>query len=155
MNTLPRAITAHVFNNPNTYFSLRRHWSTLMQSDRRHELSAVHHLLYLALLGKDWRKGFTPATNPRKLANGAYEGWILFSALYRLKGDRYHDELLAPFDGLVTSEMLQSLRVFIPRVNPYHYDPTHFSNGQLPFDAYQVPERLIPKFQLEKEVDHA
>ena len=50
-----------------------------MNSDRKRDLAAEHHLLYLALLGKDWRAGFTPITNQRKLDNGAFHGWSAIS----------------------------------------------------------------------------
>ncbi|MCI0397848.1 MAG: hypothetical protein L0332_22050 [Chloroflexi bacterium] len=140
MNTLSRAITAQLFDNPETYHSLRRQWSQLMRSERRHELSAAHHLLYLALLGKDWRKGFTPVTNPRKLANGAFQGWTLFRALTLLHVPACESWLLAPFDGVVTPEMLQQVRRLVPARSPYQYRPEQFAPAAFPFDAYLVPE---------------
>ena len=59
MNTLPRALTARLFPTAESYLALRRQWRTLINSDRKHELTAPHHLLYLAACGKDWRKSFT------------------------------------------------------------------------------------------------
>ncbi len=64
MNTLSRAMTARFFPTVNDYDALRRHWSALVNSPRKHELKAEHHLLYLVLCGKDWRAAFTPITNP-------------------------------------------------------------------------------------------
>lgn len=141
MNTLSRAATAQFFPSPNSYNALRKHWSSLIHSERKHTLSAAHHLLYMALLGKDWRKGFTCASNPRKLANGAFVGWRLFWALNTLQSKYSEADLLAPFDGLVTPEMLRALRAFLPRsIWGYGLRPEQFADGVFPFDAYIDPE---------------
>ena len=141
MNTLPRAATAQFFPNPDSYNALRRHWSSLINSERRHTLSAAHHLLYLALLGKDWRKAYTCVSNPRKLANGAFTSWALFRALGILHSNMREAELLAPFDGLVTPAMLQVLRSLLPSMRMvYSLRPEQFVGGAFPFDAYIKPE---------------
>jgi len=143
MNTLARAVTAQILTDSTTYAALRKRWSDLMNSERRHELSVVHHLLYLALLGKDWRKGFTPPTNRRKLENGAFLGWALFRALNALHW-KYHEQwLLAPFEGVVTPEMLARIRAWLPVQNPYAYRPEQFADGAFPFEAYTMPEALM------------
>src|SRR5262245_18907451 len=98
MNTLPRAITAEIFENNESYAALRRYWSALMNSDRRHELSVGHHLLYLALLGRDWRRGFTPISNQRKLDNGGFGNWGPLRVIWALNRPSDEPELLAPFD---------------------------------------------------------
>ncbi len=116
-NTLPRTLTVQVLPDPNTYQNLRRHWSKLLRSPRKHELTAAHHVLYLALLGKDWRRGFTFITNRRKLDNGAYYDWGLFRAMDVLHSSTCETELLAPFEGLVTPPMLQRIRQFVPYQN--------------------------------------
>jgi hypothetical protein len=136
MNTLPRAITAQFFTDPQSYTALRQQWSRLVNSDRKHELSATHHLIYLASCGKDWRKGFTPITNPRKLANGGYYTWGLFHALAVLHYSRTDVHLLAPFEGTVTPEMLQDIRRLLPTANAYDYKPERFANSKFPFEAY-------------------
>jgi hypothetical protein len=41
----------------------------LINSDRKHELTATQYLLYLAAYGKDWRRAFTLVTNRRQLDN--------------------------------------------------------------------------------------
>jgi hypothetical protein len=139
MNTLSRAVTARFFPNSAEYYALRQHWSSLMNSARRHELTAAHHILYLALLGKDWRKAFTPVTNPRKLANGAFAGWSLFSSFRRLHSELCNEQMIAPFEGLVTVEMLNAVRRYLPAPNPYHYKPEAFSGGSFPLAAYLEP----------------
>jgi len=138
MNTLPRTITVQFLDDPQRFHSLRRHWRTLMTSPRKHELTAKHHLLYLILLGKDWRKGFTCVTNRRKLENGAFQGWIMFRALYALHWSD-PEPLLAPFDGLVTPAMLEHIRRLVPVQNVYKYQPEQFTTS-FPFDAYVVTE---------------
>ena len=149
MNTLPRAVTAQFFPTVDSYNALRRRWSALMKSDRRHTLTAAHHLLYLALLGKDWRKAFTCPTNRRKLENGAFPGWMMFRAADRLHStgragragmEQARAELLAPFDGLVTPEMLQAVCGHLPRINSYAFRPTDFAQGAFLFEAYTNSE---------------
>lgn len=136
MNTLSRAMTARIFPNIETYYALRTHWSRLVNSDRKHGLSAAHHLLYLAFLGKDWRKAFSPVTNSRKLANGGFFGWKLLKAIPSLHYQSCQDELLAPFDGLVSPEMLAKIRELIPAHIAYSWTPAQFLSGAFPSDAY-------------------
>ena len=142
MNTLSRTITSHFFTDSQSYTVLRRHWSTLINSDRRHELTAAHHLLYLAACGKDWRKAFTLARNQRKLENGAYASWALWRTLDKIHWSRDDTQLLAPFAGTLTPEMLQQLRVLLPKPNAYTYRPEQFADRSWPFDAYLVPEAI-------------
>jgi len=143
MNTLSRALTARLFPNAEAYLAPRRQWSKLINSDRKHALTAKHHLLYLAACGKDWRKAFTPATNRRKLDNGAYAGWILWRALDQLHWSRDEVALLAPFEGTITAEMLQQLRTWLPRPNPFAYRPEQFAARHFPFEAYTVPVETL------------
>jgi hypothetical protein len=140
MNTLPRATTTHIFAEPGRYDALRRHWHALVTSHRRHELTAAHHLLYAALRGRDWRRGFTPIRRPSKLAGGAFAGWALFDALWQLQSVHRESQLLAPFDGLVTPTMLAELRPLLPSVQQHRLDPTNVAARGLPFDAYVSPE---------------
>lgn len=153
MNTLPRAITAQVFADPNTFHSLRRHWSALMRSARRRELHATHHLLYLALVGKDWRRGFAPITNRRKLDNGAFFNWGMFRALSTLHAFSREDELLAPFDGLVTPGMLEKIRQMVPSQSAYTCQPDQFSAAVFPFDAYNAPAVVRPDGAADGAID--
>src|SRR5262249_8055526 len=147
---LSRALTAQVLDDPNLYQNLRRHWSELLRSPRKHELTASHHLLYLALLGKDWRKGFTPATNRRKLDNGAFQGWKLFRAIHGLHSTSCEADLLAPFDGLVAPAVVQRLRQIIPIQSAYNYRPEQFDKDSYPFEAYKV----VPSAQAETAGDN-
>jgi hypothetical protein len=132
-------------NDNETYTALRAHWSALMQSDRKHELTASHHLLYLVLLGKDWRKAFTPPTNRCKLENGAFEGWVLFRALGLIHSAVTPPQLLAPFDGIVTPQTLQRIRELLPLLSPYRCKPEDFAGEAFPFEAYDVPKTMLAR----------
>lgn len=140
MNTLSRTITSRFFISPQDYLAFRRHWSALLNSDRKHELTAAHHLLYLAVCGKDWRKAFTLASNQRKLENGAYAGWALWRALYQIHWTREEVALLEPFDSLITPEMLRQIQGLLPKPNAYAYRPDQFADRSWPFEAYLAPE---------------
>jgi hypothetical protein len=142
MNTLSRTITSRFFTDAQNYTALRQQWSALINSDRKHELTAAHHLLYLAACGKDWRKAFTLASNRRKLANGAYVGWTLWRALSQIHWSRDATELLAPFAGTITPEMFQQIRALLSNPNAYTYRLEQFADRQWPFEAYQVPESI-------------
>ena len=151
MNTLSRAITARFFPHSDSYNALRKHWSSLINSERKHELTAAHHLLYLAMIGKDWRKAFSPPTNRRKLGNGAFLGWRLFCALQAAQLKSKEEELLAPFEGWITSQMLDELRSLLPTSNPYSYKLADFANSAFPFDAYSEKNNMNIMIQLKKE----
>ncbi len=139
MNTLPRAITAQIIPDSAAYHALRHQWSTLINSDHRHALTAAHHLLYLALCGQDWRAAFPPPTNARKLQNGGYYNWGLGPALRTLVHSQDEAALLAPFAGCVTPAMLAVVRTWLAPLNLYRYDPAMFVGGHFPFPAYAVP----------------
>ncbi len=140
MNTLSKEKTARFFATAEDYQRLRAHWRELMNSPRKHQLGPQHHLLYLALLGKDWRKAFTRCTNPRKLANGALSGWSMWRALNAIRWATQDSDwaarLLAPFDDLITFNMIRTLNDMLPEVRWHHYKPEDFANGY-PFDAYR------------------
>lgn len=151
MNILSRAITARFFPKPDSYNAFRKHWSAFINSERKHELSAAHHLLYLALIGKDWRKAFTPPTNPRKLDNGAFQGWEMFRALQTIQFKFREEELIAPFGGSITSEMLDELRDLLSNANPYSYKQPSFADGSFPFEAYSVENKTTTIVHVHKE----
>ena len=136
MNTLSRAITARFFPDLNSYNALRKQWSDLINSERKHDLTAAHHLLYLSLMGKDWRKAFTPPTNQLKLENGAFWGWKMFKALEAIQRSSQEQELMVPFEGLITPQMLSEIRSLLPTDNPYTYKLADFADISFPFDAY-------------------
>jgi hypothetical protein len=56
MNTLSKTITGRWFVSSDAYQQLRAQWRTLVNSSRKHELRAEHHLLYATLRGKVFAK---------------------------------------------------------------------------------------------------
>ena len=139
MNTLSRIHTAHLFADSTEYLALRCHWSTLVNSKRCHDLTATHHLLYLALTGRDWRRAFTLPTNQNQLANGSFVGWGLFRAIRQLHSQVFETQLLRPFEGHVTADLLQQIRSLIPLSLTYDYKLADFAPRQFPFSAYTLP----------------
>lgn len=141
MNTLNHAQTRALAPQGDAHL-IRAHWRGLLHSPRKHTLTAPHHLVYAALLGRDWRRGFTPPTNARKLANGGFYDWGLFHALAGLHDHRAEAALLAPFDGLITRETLVALRTLIPLRQPWNLRPEAFAGGRFPFEAYEQPATI-------------
>jgi hypothetical protein len=141
MNTLSKAVTGTVLGATN-YESLRRHWATLVRGNPP-ELGSEHYLLYLALLGRDWRWAFAPITNRTTLANGGYFNWRFWPAIRALHSRQAEEWLLAPFAGLVSVAHLDALRPLLP--NPKHSyrneDILVFQPGRWPFDAYREPSQ--------------
>ena len=131
MDTLAKRETRSFFGSDEGYTALERHWSALVNSPARKTLGPEHYLLYQALRGKDWRRGFTPITNRRKLENGAFYDWGLNHALRRLHSEWAREKLLKPFARVVNAETLQKVRAVLPkRLNSFEvaqaYEvPTH------------------------------
>lgn len=76
MNTLNKNITAALLKDATSYEILISRWSGLVNdAEARKSLTAADHLLYLILRGKDWRKGFSPITNAKKIAGGQTVGF--------------------------------------------------------------------------------
>lgn len=103
------------------YRALEARWAVLMA--QRTKLGPEHHLLYAALRGRDWRRGFTPISNARKLENGGFYGWALQRALRRIgaapKNRDAMESLLAPFDGLVSAEAVRRVCALLPTKGYY------------------------------------
>lgn len=145
MNTLSKDITSYILGSDDAYDKLRTHWSILVNDkNSRRSLTNAHHLLYAALCGKDWRKGFTPITNKVTLENGGHYNWDLWDALNGVTNPWGTTDLLAPFDPLLTVNQLQRIRHIIPFPNKWTYPASEFI-GQFPFEAYDTAkvEELI------------
>ncbi len=125
MDKLPLKVWQTHFKDKQHYIDFRARWSKLCSTDtgRGRLLSPTHYLVYAALRGRDWRRGFTPITNPKKLANGGRDnqGWV--HALREIHSSYSEGGILAVFDGQVTKEMLAQVRAVIPtwdwRNGPY------------------------------------
>lgn len=131
MNKLNKNITLSLLGEGG-YEALRARWSELCNSDDRKKLNRTHHLLYVALMGRDWRKGFCkrdengnymlPITNANKLANGGDMNWGWSRARRGLSTTHKQEvsDILEPFVGLVTTEMICSIREMLPQPNMWN-----------------------------------
>lgn len=100
------------------YAAIRARWCEVVHSDRKHELTAAHHLLYMALMNRDWRKAFTPIRRASRLANGAHPYQTVNTALWRVHSTHYwKQKWLAFFEGILTPEMLAEVLTRIPKPN--------------------------------------
>jgi hypothetical protein len=130
MNTLSKYITRHFFRDRDGYNRLQAHMNGLMHEDRRRaavvrkarkhdngidpatvekpRLTAAHHLLYLVLRGKDWRKAFAPITRPSTLANGATRWRAATIAIKQLHSEWHEALLLAPFAELLANRAVRT-----------------------------------------------
>ncbi len=141
MNTLPRQITCRFFPDEAAYQALISHWAGLV-NDRvaRKELTSAHHLLYLLLRGKDWRKGFSSCTNRRKLENGQRKWGGAARTIRRLHNPSYEEQLLAPFRGFVCQASIPLVRHLVPKDDRWEWDPDMNA-----MDAYtDIPEEVAP-----------
>ncbi len=137
MNTLSRQLTASFFPSTSDFYIFRKHWSNLVNSDRKYELKAVHHLAYLVLCGKDWRKAFTFPTNSNKLNNGYTPE--LYRALQQIGSIYQEPYVLTPFDGFVSKEAIVGARNYLSHVlvSPPKVD----ASGTYNCTAYTIPAK--------------
>ena len=115
MNVLNQEVTRTFFADEAGYAALEKHWSALVNSSDCKKLGPAHYLLYQALRGKDWRKGFAPIANQRKLENGAFYNWGLYHALRWLHSSWGEEQLLEPFGGVIDLSMLEKVRSVLPK----------------------------------------
>ena len=126
MNTLSKQHTSKFFATGSDYLTFRQHWAGLVNSERKHQLKAPHHLLFLILSGKDWRKAFTFPANSNKLRNGYQPE--LYRA-FQLLGVTFFETqnwVLAPFDGLVTVDSLAEARKYLAHLFQSYREVGHF-----------------------------
>lgn len=96
MNTLGKSITAKFFNTAEDYEALRQDWAKRMEA--REEIPAQYHLLYKALIGKDWRTGFIAGSNGRRLA------FMRAQSRLRYVHNQYGAQPLPYFSQYITDE---------------------------------------------------
>ncbi len=111
MNTLSKKYTSRFFKSDEDYDSFRQYWSSLVNSDCKNKLKAVHYLAYLILCGKNWHKDFQPITRQIKLDNGGeseiLNAYATFNYIYS------EDYIMEYFAGYVTHDMLVEARKLI------------------------------------------
>jgi hypothetical protein len=124
MNTLGKEITQGFFEDENGYQKFIARWSEMMNDKNVcKDINAEEHLLYLALRGKDWRKGLTAATNKNKVENGyngsQYGDWggNINRIVYGARGIRNDYHFLCFFKGIINEEGLRKVRQYITNSN--------------------------------------
>jgi hypothetical protein len=126
--------TKRVFYPPVTGYSatstaFRDRWCEILRSEMRHEFDAADHLMYLAMMGIDWRAAFSPISRLAKLKNGCrpYQAAAQALAIVHIT---YRDaEWIERFNGSLTQEMLTAMRARLPKV-------THDMGDTLPDAPY-------------------
>lgn len=136
MNTLSREITRRFFISEAGYAQLAARWAAALREDKRRAgiarkarkqggarsqsevppqpLRSEHHLLYAVLRGRDWRKGYSACTDPRRLDNG-YSRWAAATrAVLALHSGSREEALLAPFADLLSDDALALIRKLVP-----------------------------------------
>ena len=103
-----------IFTCKEHYLAFRAAWAKNV-NDGSFQLTGAHHMLYNILRGRAFDKGFTPITRQTKLQNGYH----INHGLYRAAQDlRYPSNWLSVFEGTVTKEMVENIKV--PEVKPMY-----------------------------------
>ncbi len=79
-------------------------WAT-----ERKYLNSSHFILYALLRNRQWLEGWT-APNPKSLGKVDQHYWKKIYAFTNIKSGYNETELLAPFDGTITTAMLKTIR---------------------------------------------
>lgn len=91
-------------------------------------IQAEHFILLNLLRDKPAYHGFSLVTNKTKLINGMVPYLRFYQAIEKLRGicrpcdtktwrDEYIEDLIAPYEGTVSKEMLNKLHKYIPKIN--------------------------------------
>lgn len=106
---------------PKGLFRDRNHYMAFVaaakRAARKKKFTAEHHIIYAAFRNRDWSKGFTSATNAKKIMNGRHSGDTLNRIQNRMQSTinmGIHNPLLIIFGGTITSEMFD--RMFTMRL---------------------------------------
>ncbi len=122
------------FESKEHYLAFRAAWSKAMNSEEKHNLTCDHHLLYIAARKRDFLAGFSPIMRESKLrgeegaAGERYRTAVKSlrrvtitrrGAQKLLEGNESYargvNNLLAPFDGTITPEMLIQIDDYIQK----------------------------------------
>jgi hypothetical protein len=108
MNTLSKEMTLGRFfgEDAENYTKLRAQWSKMVNSGCK--LTMAHHILYLILIGKNWKKSVTLPTNKNKVENHYKPHIIDVEECW--DGSFTKKKILSSFEGTVTEEMYDNAR---------------------------------------------
>lgn len=105
MKTLGKNTTRNFYINEDGYDRIRAIWSGI--KDKGHHPTAAEHLLYMAVIGRDFRKAFTPITNFVKITNGLAP---LFGAKKALETVQHWLQCIAKDGAWWNTPFLQAIR---------------------------------------------
>lgn len=115
MKKLGKKVTRTIFGTNSGFRRFNKSFTKLAASE---PLSAEDLLLAQIMRGRDFTKGFQPATNDVKVANGQLVGSGLVRAMRALEAVAKSDALavtfLAVYEGTVTREMLVRALKLVP-----------------------------------------
>lgn len=123
-------VSSQLIASREDYLALRKHWAALVNSDRKHEMKAVHYLIYMILLGRDWRKAFTFPTNKNKVNNGYTPA--LYPAMNAVYSPYREKKVWEPFAAFVTHDAPEIVR----RMMSHARFPKAGSDGHPDCQAY-------------------
>jgi len=111
MNTLSKQITGTYFFNEDedNYNKLRKIWHDLVNDkEKKHLLTHYEHIIYLVLLGKDWRKAISISTKPIRLENGYIPKYHQLFASREISQYRFDKYIKPLFGDLFTIEQIKN-----------------------------------------------
>lgn len=133
MNTLSKTVTQSILGEGG-YEKFDAQWkSVASNSVKRLELRPVHYLIAALVRGKDYRKGFKPITNARKLAHGGSWGFKhAVEELARVGTNTPYSKVIVErymrvFGDSLTVDQLKAFQALTP---------TSLSINELPAEAY-------------------
>ena len=116
LNTIEEAIqegtTAPHNVEAGEWFTSKEHYLEFIAAwknwaNRGGHLNSTHFILYALLRNRQWTDGWTTPTKPGKIDQ---QHWKVIYAFQGIKSTHNERELLAPFDGTITTEMLMAIR---------------------------------------------
>lgn len=114
MKTLGKKVTKSFFRTKNGWTNLKKAWVKELKAGSSFTFDPGVHLLYNALRGKDYRKGFTPTTNRKKIINGQYRDSGMMKAVASARLESTKEAVLLIFGKHITREGLESLIAMLP-----------------------------------------
>lgn len=160
MKTLSKKITNKFFKHETGFYCLEKIWSEIINSDKKKELTAIHYFLYLALRGKNWRRGFILPGREKDIINGRLwnsGAYRCIKSICHLKkclktpnykwNSKYIDNVLWPFKELITDNAIEELEKLLPKASVV--------TTSIEFEPYVIEESIEEKkglFELVKNL---
>lgn len=114
MKTLGKKITKDFFITENSWKDIQKDWARELQAKNSMLENPGVHLLYNALRGKDYRKGFTATSNRKKIVNGQYRDLGLMRAIRSARLESTKEAMMFMFGDNISREGLENLISMLP-----------------------------------------